>query len=525
MIFTTRLNTLLHTLPNTLQNMTFRKRLGVAFLAGLVCALSMPPLGVWPLLFMGLSLFYMVLPGVVGKRAFALGWGFGFGYFLLALFWIGNALLVPGNDFIWVWPLAVVGLPFGLAIFTGLAMYAATRIADLKTWRGFAAFGLALMVSEFLRGHILTGFPWDLFAYGWAGVLPMVQSVSVFGVYGLTFLTILWCAVPGFLAASQASRRVTMITGAVAVVSLAGIYGWGAHRLSSNPAQFHDDIIVRVVQPNIPQEEKWDNARMVPNLQKLVWNSSADMIAGKNYAVIWPETAITDYIAQDPNAADFIRSEIFPAPRRGSLISGVLRHEKTADGQPQYFNSLVAYDHTLKPQTIYNKSHLVPFGEYIPFQKYIPLTPIVRFSGFTPGEGVKTQLIPGFPGFSPLVCYEVLFPGRVAEKTPRPEWIINVTNDSWYGNSPGPYQHLAKSIFRAVEEGLPLMRSANTGISAIIDSHGRVQNKINYNKEGYIDAPLPLPASPQTVYGLYKDYFSYILFFCLTGFIWITRRG
>lgn len=512
-------------LSNTLRALNFRKRFGLAFLVGLVTALSMPPLNLWPLLFIGLSTFYVALAGVTGKRAFAMGWAYGFGYFLLALFWIGNALLVPGNDFIWAWPFAVLGLPVGLAIFTGLATYIAARVADLNTWRGFATLGLALMVSEFLRGHILTGFPWDLFAYGWAGLLPMVQSVSLFGVYGLTFLTIFWCTLPGFLLVSQASRRAAIMAAVLVVVSLGGLYGWGALRLSANPGQFHDDVIVRVVQPNIPQEEKWDNSRMVPNLQKLVWNSAADTIPGKTYAVIWPETAITDYIANDPNASDFIRSEVFPAGRQGYLITGVLRHEQTPEGKPEYFNSLVAYDSALRPQTIYNKSHLVPFGEYIPFQKFIPLTPIVKFSGFTPGEGVKTQLIQNFPGFSPLVCYEVLFPGRVAEKTIRPEWIINVTNDGWYGNSPGPYQHLAKSVYRAVEEGLPLMRSANTGISAIIDSYGRVQNQIAYNKEGYIDAPLPLPASPQTAYGLYRDLFTYILFFVLFGIIWFTRRG
>lgn len=512
-------------LSQTFQSLSFKKRLSGAFFAGLVSALAMPPLALWPLLFIGLSGFYVTLAGLQGKRAFALGWAYGFGYFLLALFWIGNALLVPGNDFIWVWPFAVLGLPVGLAIFTGLAAYGATRLSDLKTWRGFAAFGTALMLSEFLRGHILTGFPWDLFAYGWAGVLPIVQSVSLFGVYGLTFLTIFWCAVPGYLLMSRASRRETSIAVALVAVSIAGLYVWGAYRLSSHPTQHHDNVIVRVVQPNIPQEEKWDNTRMVANLQKLVRNSSVEMSADKTYAVIWPETAITDYIVNDPNASDFIRSEIFPDPRKGYLISGVLRHEQDSEGKAEYFNSLVAYDSNLRPQTIYNKSHLVPFGEYIPFQKYIPLTPIVRFSGFTPGEGVKTQLIPDFPGFSPLVCYEVLFPGRVAEKTIRPEWIINVTNDSWYGNSPGPYQHLTKSIYRATEEGLPLMRSANTGVSAIIDSYGRVHSKIGYNKEGYIDAPLPLPATQQTLYSKYGDFFMYLLFFALSGIIYFTRRG
>lgn len=511
-------------ITDTLQTLKFRTRAALAFAGGLCVALSMPPLHLWPLLIAGLSFLFIALHRETGKRALAIGWCFGFGHFLLGLFWIGNALLVPGNEFLWAWPFAVLGLPLALAFFPALGCWAAARLVPLSGWRGYAALTAGLMLSEWLRGHILTGFPWGLYGYGWAGVLPLVQSVSLFGVYGLSFLSILWGFLPGFLLVTRPARRVTVAALCIALLSLGGLYGWGAYRLSS-PVENRDDIMVRVVQPNIAQEDKWNGNMAVPNLQKLVWNSSSDFLPGKRYAIIWPETAITDYIAADPNASDFIRSEIFPPGRNGYLFSGVLRHATAADGKPAYFNSLVAYDRELQPAATYDKSHLVPFGEYIPFQRFIPLRPVVQFSGFTPGDGVKTAFTGSFPGFSALICYEVIFPGRVAKKAPAPEWIINATNDGWYGDSPGPYQHLAKAIFRAVEEGVPLVRSANTGISAIINPHGRVLGRIGYNTAGYIDAPLPRPVLPQTPYSRYGDFFTYALFLSLLCFIWITRRG
>lgn len=508
----------------TLNNLSFRLRALLVFIAGAIMALAMPPTAWWPLLFAGLSLFYILLTPFRGWCAFLLGWLFGLGYFLVGLYWIGNALLVPGNTFLWAWPLAVLGLPLALAVFTGAGCWLATRFADLKTWRGYAAFILGMMFVEWLRGHIFTGFPWNLYGYGWAGHLPMVQSVSLFGVYGLTLLTIAWCALPGFLYASQRHRKTISLSLCTLILSLGGFYGWGWNRLNANPPQARDDVIVRVVQPNIPQDEKWNRDMQVQNLQKIVMESSSDFISGKTYAIIWPETALSDYIAQDPNAADFIRSSIFSGDRQGFLISGVLRHEEGPGGQMRYSNSLVAYDSRLSPKSIYDKTHLVPFGEYIPFQKYIPLKPVVQFSGFTPGNGPETQNISGLPPYSGLVCYEVLFPGFVTGKTIYSEWIINVTNDSWYGDSPGPYQHLTKAVYRAVEEGLPLARAANTGVSAFIDPYGRIEGKIGYNKSGYIDVALASPVANATHYAKHRDLFLLVSGIALLVFVFRKPR-
>ena len=485
--------------------LSFRLRCLLILLSGGVMALAMPPTNFWPLLFIGLSLFYGLLTAYRGWRAFLLGWLFGFGYFVIGLYWIGNALLVPGNDFKWAWPLAVLGLPFALAFFTGIAGWAAARIADLKTWRGYAAVIFCLMASEWLRGVLFTGFPWNLYGYGWAGMPELVQSVSLFGTYGLTLLTIAWGLLPGFLYVAGKSRRAGAAACAAMILLWAGLYGWGAHRLAENPTRSDSAMMVRIVQPNIAQEDKWNSDRIVANIQKTVDLSAAPFLPGKIYAVIWPETAITDYVIRDPNAADFIRAALFPGNRPGYLLSGVLRHETDADGKPVYYNSLVAYDSDLIPEAIYDKAHLVPFGEYIPYQKYIPLRPVVQFSGFTAGQGVATQTLSALPSFSGLVCYEVLFPGRSALTEPRPHWIVNATNDGWYGDSPGPYQHLMQTVYRATEEGLPLARAANTGISALIDSYGRILHKTGYNKDGYIDAALPQRTENPTFYSRFRE--------------------
>jgi apolipoprotein N-acyltransferase len=491
-------------------------------------ALAMPPFSFVFFIFAGLSIFYNLLAEHKGWRAFLLGWLFGFGYFAAGLYWIGNALLVPGNPFKWVWPLAIAGLPVGLGIFTGLACYAATRLADLKTWTGFFVFAACLVVSELLRGHIFTGFPWNLYGYGWAGHLPMAQSVALIGTYGLTALTILWAALPGFLFATRAPRRIVSVSLLVLITSLNIVYMTGAHRLSTHPTRYRDDIIVRVVQPDIPQEDKWDSEKLARNLEKTVADSTGDFMAGKTYAIIWPETAVSDYVLQDWNAGEFIRSSLFKPGRKAYLISGVLRHAEGENGKPLYYNSLMALDTRLAPVSSYDKSHLVPFGEYIPYQDIIPMNPFVDFSGFTPGPGIGTEKVEGLPPYSGLVCYEVLFPGAVALKSPRPEWIINVTNDAWYGDSPGPYQHLTKAVFRAIEEGLPLARSANTGISALIDPYGRILKTIAYGQNGAIDVPLPYPARQLTGYGNYRDFplFAVItVVFCFAFFEMRRNKG
>ncbi|MDB5492242.1 MAG: Apolipoprotein N-acyltransferase / Copper homeostasis protein CutE [Micavibrio sp.] len=495
----------------------------LTLMSGAVMALSAPPTALWPLLFVCLSSFYVLLSPLQGWRAFLSGWLFGFGYFLIGLYWIGNALLVPGNEFKWVWPLAIVGLPIGLAIFTGLAALAATRWGDFKTWRGYCVFVFCLMASEWLRGNILTGFPWNLYGYAWGHSPAMVQSASVFGVYGLTFLTALWACVPGALYLQRAKPAQWAVSGLIVILSMAALYGWGAMRLKDHPVQERNDVIVRVVQPNIPQQDKANPDLLIPNLRKLIEASAAPFVPGKTYAIIWPETAVSDYVMQDANVSDFIRKALMYDGANHFIIAGTLRHEDTADGKTSYYNSLVTYDNRLQPVSSYDKAHLVPFGEYIPFKDHIPLHPFVRFAGFTPGKGIATQSVSTLPPYSGLVCYEVIFQGEVSVNTPRPAWMINVTNDGWYGNSPGPYQHLTMAVFRAVEEGIPLIRSANTGISAIIDPYGRITKRIEYGVAGYADSPLPAAAAG-TWFNIFGRYIILLWMGILFGLIFALRK-
>lgn len=482
----------------------FHFRAIAAFLAGAVMAFSMPPAGIWPLMFLCFSFFYMLLAGQGGLRSYTLGWLFGFGYFLIGLYWIGNALLVPGNPFKWVWPLTIAGLPVLLAVFTGLSCWAATRIAKLQSWTGYIAFISFVMLGEWLRGHVFTGFPWNLYGYTWSRHLPMIQPVSVMGTYGLSFLTLAWAALPGFLFVARPGRHMISLAVLALITTLNLCWIWGTHRLGAT-VKVHDRIIIRVVQPNIPQEDKWSGDMVGENLQKIILHSSAPKVPGSATITIWPETAISDYIAENKNAAFAIRQGVFGNHPDDLLVSGVLRHAQDENGQPLYFNSLFTYSADMIPLAAYDKSHLVPFGEYIPLNNIIPMKPFVDFSGFTPGPGLVTQTIAGIPPFSGLVCYEVIFPGAVTSPQNDSEWIINVTNDAWYGDSAGPYQHLTKAIFRAIEEGQPLARSANTGISAMIDPYGRVLGRIPYGTASFIDHPLPKPVEPKTLYARYDD--------------------
>lgn len=503
----------------------FHFRALAVFLTGAVMAFAMPPAGIWPLMFLGFSFFYMLLASQTGLRSYALGWLFGFGYFLVGLYWIGNALLVPGNPFKWVWPLTIAGLPVVLAIFTGASCWAAARFAKLQTWTGYIAFISFIMLGEWLRGHVFTGFPWNLPGYTWARHLPMIQSVSVIGTYGLSALTIAWACLPGFLLVSRPGRHVVSVAVFVLITTLNICWMWGSYRISSTPVQYHDDIIIRIVQPNIAQEDKWNGDKIGENLRTIIALSAAPKKPGSTTVTLWPETAISDYIAENTDAIAMIRQGVFNGgSTNDKLISGVLRHGLDGDQQPLYFNSLMTYDAAMQPLAAYDKSHLVPFGEYIPLKDFIPLEPFVDFSGFTAGQGLVTQRADGVPPFSGLVCYEVIFPGAVTSGQKDAEWMVNVTNDGWYGDSAGPYQHLTMAVFRAVEEGQPLARSANTGISALIDPLGRILQRIPYGVAAYADFPLPKKIMGVNFYAVYRDIPLLVTLIALIGYVFLSHR-
>jgi apolipoprotein N-acyltransferase len=516
---------------------------GAAWLAGLLSTLSMAPFFWWPVLFATLPVLVWLLGGAPSpKRAAWIGWWFGFGYFLLGLFWIGEAFLVE-IAFLWALPFAVTLLPAGLALFFA----AATTVAVMLTpgsrgWPRIAALALTISAAEWLRGHILTGLPWNILGYALTAPDTMMQSASVLGIYGLTMLAVLVFAAPAVLW-TTATRPMMRVSGVVlAVVGIFAMIGHGTITLRRASSEMVPGVKVRVVQPSILQTEKW-----LPENQRRIFNDHLDLsgrkpdgtqdgLVGINL-VIWPEAAMPFQPLKSPEALAAI-GDLLPVGT--FLISGGLRTEDvpatgsgTDDGPSRKaFNSLMAFGNIDGKKgelvALYDKIHLVPFGEYLPFQRVlekIGLRQLTRMrGGFSAHNGSRQQfVVPGLPAFGPLICYEAIFPAEVMPVGQRPAALINVTNDGWFGNTTGPRQHLHQTRVRAVEEGLPLVRAANNGISAVIDAHGRIIARLDMNVRGSLDSTLPV-AAKATWYSWAGDTTFWVLWAMLAIVLLATTR-
>lgn len=506
----------LSALPDVCSRLSRRGRFTAALAAGGLCSLALPPLSLFPLLWLGFPLLFLLVHGAPNRwQAFLTGWGFAFGYFTLSLYWIAAALLVDLTRFWWLVPFCVAGLPALLGVYYGLAALFWYR------WRGLDAPGAALLalllfIAEYARGHLLSGFPWNLFGYVWADILPMAQSVSLFGIYGLTLLTLFAACLPAALfTRTKAARRANLLATSILML----LAGWGAVRLQE-PTTTMAAARYRLVQPNIAQAMKWDPAQREANLQTLL-RLSAPPIAAPTY-MIWPESAVPFFLTDDMSRRDQIVAAL---PKGAVLVTGGDRRQPNyAKGRWDYFNSLLVMDGNIVT-AIYDKVHLVPFGEYVPLQSFGPVaTATAGMGSFAAGAAPQTLRVRDLPPFSPLICYEVLFPGTVTDKSGTAQLLINITNDAWYGRTAGPYQHLAIARMRAIEEGLPLLRAANTGISASIDAYGRTLQFLPLDTEGTIDAPIPHPA-PRTLYAKVADSLALEIAFFLTLALCLgTRR-
>jgi apolipoprotein N-acyltransferase len=484
-------------------SLTTRQIYATLFLGGLFAALSLPPVYLVPLLALTIPLWLLLSERAeTPRRAFVMGWMFGFGYFIGGLYWIAAALFVDIARYWWVLPFAVAGLPVLMAAYWGIAGWVLYHV----TWRGWprlVVFASVLTVCEVARGWMFTGFPWNHPAYAWTASLPLLQSVSLFGVVGLSFVTILLASIPYlFITRQYPHHRQRAVFACVVVGVVLALTAWGYGRLSHQGAASSAGHVVRIVQPNIPQEHKWTPAYMEKQRAALWRLTKAPTAAAQKPSfIVWPETAIALVDTMDVRVwQDQVQQNL---PPKTLLAAGVLEADMGSNGEPTFYNALTVFDHQAVPLTRYAKSHLVPFGEYLPFEKYWPVKPpAVTAGSFSAGAGVVTQEIEGFPTFSPLICYEVIFPDQVVENKNRPQFLLNVTNDAWYGVTSGPFQHLAITQTRAVEQGLPLLRTANTGISAVIDAHGRKVAFLNLNQTGYVDTPLPQALKP-TLFAVY----------------------
>jgi apolipoprotein N-acyltransferase len=474
------------------------RRLAAAFLAGIAAALAFAPFYALPLLAVGFSALVLLIDGAAAaanrhRAAFAAGWFFGFGYFLTSLYWLGFSFFVQAEEFAWMAPIAVTALPAFLALFAGAAaLVAASMWRD--GWRRLLVFAAVIMIFEYARGHVLTGLPWNLPGQALAGTAIGAQTAAWWGVYGLSLIVVLLASLPALARDGRgAAGLVLMLAGAGA------LYGLGALRLSGPDPGVHEGISVRIVQPNIAQREKIDGRLWTRNFERHLALSQGDA-PGRLY-ILWPENA-APYLAEVDGALAKAARRL---PSNATLLAGTVRTE-TITGEERYFNS-VAIVEGGRVVASYDKHHLAPFGEYLPFSgplRALGLAQLAPYDeGFSFGKGPATIAL-GETRVAPLVCYEAIFPGEIHPRGERPDWIATVTNDAWFGDSSGPRQHLDQARLRVVETGLPMARSANTGISALFDARGRLLNRVALYETGGFDAPLP-KAIPSPLYARLGD--------------------
>ncbi len=497
------------------------RRQGLSIACGLCSAAALPPLYLVPLLIPAFCGLLLLLSGCARPRQAALiGWSFGFGHFIAGLYWVGIAFLVDASRHAVLMPFAVAGLAAGLALFPALALYlvARCRLAGLARVLLLAAAWLSV---EWLRAWVLTGFPWNLLGTVWSFSPAMMQLAALTGVWGLSVLAVLAASAPVLWleAGDRKGRRQ-----AIALLLLPLLaWGGGAWRLALAPAVGSDTVEgvrLRIVQPVIDQALKWRPELRRQHLVRQMELSVAKQGPSPTH-VIWAETAVP-FLLNQGSALPRSLSQVVPPG--GLLLTGAPRGE--AEGG-DLWNSLVAVDALGRLAGSYDKHHLVPFGEYVPLREFLPATKMTAGTrDFKPGLGRRTLDLAGLPPFSPLICYEVIFPGSVvAESSERPRWLLNITNDAWFGASSGPYQHFAAARLRAVEEGLPLVRAANTGISGVIDGYGRVVSSLTLNRVGVIDAPLPRANDGLTPYARVGNWAVLALIALLTAAAFLSAAG
>ncbi len=499
------------------------KRAAIALVSGALSTLAMAPFNAWPILFLTLPVIVWQIDGAGAGRwrgvpaAALTGWWFGLGYFVPGLYWIGYAFLVDAQTFAWLMPIAILGLPAYLALFMALG-FALARLFWTRDASRVIALAASLTVSEWLRGHALTGFPWNALGYALSEPLALAQTASLIGLWGLTFLAVAIFASPAALIDGASRGRKPWIAPASAVVVLIAMMVFGAIRLSQHPTVMLPGPKLRIMQPNLQQDVKFNYAAKAEVMKKYL--ALSDRASGPQSTgvrdvniLIWPESAFPFFLTHEPEAMAQIADLL---PKGAVLITGSVRAPDVPPGTriTRAYNSIYVIDHDGNVLSVYDKLHLVPFGEFLPFQDFMEKIGFEQLTkiqgGFIPGVRRRSMEVPHAPRMLPLICYEAIFPGDVVERSDRPGWIVNVTNDGWFGISTGPYQHLQQARLRAIEQGLPLVRAANTGISAVIDPLGRVVARLGLGLEGVLDSPLPA-AIPPTPYARVGDIPSLIV--------------
>lgn len=457
----------------------------IALLTGAFAALALPPLHVLPVLLIAFPVLLAQINAAARPiEAVRRGWWFGFGYHLIGLYWITEAILFEAARFWWLVPLAVPSVAAVLAVFIALPAGVAWFVPRPRAAQAATLAG-AWVLADLARQFVATGFPWNPLGSVWALPGPlgdiMLQPAALASVHGLTLATVFLACVP-----------VMHWRGRIfALVLVVGWAGYGLARVSSPPPP-DQRLKVVLVQGNVPQGQKWDASLAASVFERYLRLTDEGLRASGPgpHAVVWPETASPYQLETDRNAREAIAAASHGEP----VLAGAVRFDSEA--RPR--NTLFAVTGAGDIAALYDKWHLVPFGEYQP--TWIPIgIQIVPGGGFASGPGPETLRIPGLPPVGPLICYEAIFPGQVVNEADRPDWMVNVTNDAWFGTSTGPRQHLAAARLRAVEEGLPLLRAANTGITAVFDSKGHEITRIEMEQTGFRTVTLP-GKLPRTIF-------------------------
>lgn len=513
-----------------------RARALLAFAAGLLASLALPPVSALPALAIAFPVLVWLIDGAseggfrrMMRAAFLIGWCFGFGYFLGGLWWLGAAFIIGGEQFVWLLPLGVIGLPAGLAFFPAVGVMIARAIWSAGPAR-FAALAFGLGAAEWARAHWLTGFPWNGFGQVFADHLWLAQGAALIGAEGLGLFALLVFAAP----AALGTGRTAFARGLppfLASLLLAALAFYGAARLAPTGGTRPDlatlplvpDVKIRIVQPNIAQEEKNRGGsgpeilRRYLELSDRATGAHARGIADVTH-LFWPEAAFPFILDREPRAIEAIAQAL--APGGTILVTGSIRAEEAPETARRFrfYNAIQMLDRD-GLQATYDKVHLVPFGEYLPFEpvlRGLGLQQFVRvIGGFSASERRRPLDIPGLPGSLPMICFETIFPHELAPAEGSRPVMVNVTNDAWFGPTSGPYQHLAQARLRAIEFGLPMIRAANSGISAVIDPFGRFTAQAGLGETGIVDSPLPAPGQ-QTLY-LASIWYSYATVMILLG--------
>jgi len=490
----------------TIKQFSGFKRQLCAFIAGGLTSLAQAPLHLMPICFITFPILLLLLSTIPQHRRGLIaltGWSFGFGYFVGGLWWIGYLMLTDGEAFgIMMLPLATLGLPALMACYYALA-------ALIQNWlarHGYArilALAIGFGFAEWLRGVLFTGFPWNAIGYSFMPHPLLMQIAALIGLYGVNVVAVLLYATP-ILWLDKVTKNFERRLGAIVALCLFGlIVSFGFWRLNGLPAiedmRYSSGTTVRLVQPSITQQEKIDDDFRFQNFDQHLQLTKASPSNGQEEPdlIVWPETSLPYILAYVDEVREIIANSLKPGQL--ALIGTVRADVKNNSDKPSYYNSLQIIDSQGTLLGYADKAHLVPFGEYLPWPSLFNLLGLHAAAEMTGGYSTAPQHI-SLPlneevTILPLICYEAIFPTEMHYQGPPANVLLNISNDAWYGATSGPPQHFHQARLRAVEQGMSLIRSANNGISAIVDPYGRIIAKLNLNEIGFIDATIP-PAIP-----------------------------